>query len=113
MEDVGVLYGRLVNFTAVWYILWPFGICCGHLVYVVAIWYIEWLFGICFSVLVCCIKKNLAALLCSNKRLHVTMDLSWSMLCSLTCQCLTTFFIGPYKLRFYHRCAIKHVRIQA
>jgi hypothetical protein len=26
MKDVGKLYGHLVNFMAVWYILWPFGI---------------------------------------------------------------------------------------
>jgi hypothetical protein len=27
MEDVGIFYGHLVNFPAVWHILWPFGIC--------------------------------------------------------------------------------------
>jgi hypothetical protein len=26
MEDVGIFYGRLVYFMAIWYILWPFGI---------------------------------------------------------------------------------------
>jgi hypothetical protein len=25
-EDVGTLYGHLVYFTAIWYIIWPFGI---------------------------------------------------------------------------------------
>jgi hypothetical protein len=39
----------LVYFTAVRYIVWPFGILCGHF------WYI-------FPLLVCCAKKNLAAL---------------------------------------------------
>jgi hypothetical protein len=26
MEDVGIFYGRLFYFTAIWYILWSFGI---------------------------------------------------------------------------------------
>jgi hypothetical protein len=26
MEDVGIFYVNLVYFTAIWYILWPFGI---------------------------------------------------------------------------------------
>jgi hypothetical protein len=26
MEDVGIFHGHLVNFTAIWYILWTFGI---------------------------------------------------------------------------------------
>jgi hypothetical protein len=47
------LYSHLVYFTAIWFILWPFGlfyghlfilwsfgIFVGHLVYFVAIWYI-------------------------------------------------------------------------
>jgi hypothetical protein len=34
MEDVGLFYGHLVYFTAIWY------------TYIVAIWYILWLFGI-------------------------------------------------------------------
>jgi hypothetical protein len=42
MEDVGIYYGQLVYFTAIWYILWPFGIF--------------------FPVLVCCPKKNMASL---------------------------------------------------
>jgi hypothetical protein len=33
MEDVGLFYGHLVCFTAMWYILWPFGIFYGYLVY--------------------------------------------------------------------------------
>jgi hypothetical protein len=33
MEDVGTFYDRLVYFTTIWYILWPFGIFYGHLVY--------------------------------------------------------------------------------
>jgi hypothetical protein len=44
MEDVGILY--LVYFTAIWYILQPFGIFYSQLVYFTAIWYIFWLFGI-------------------------------------------------------------------
>jgi hypothetical protein len=46
-KDVGKFYGYFVYFTAIWYILWPFGIFSGH-------------FGIFFPVLVCCTKKNLA-----------------------------------------------------
>jgi hypothetical protein len=26
MEDVSIFYGHLAYFTAIWYILWPFGI---------------------------------------------------------------------------------------
>jgi hypothetical protein len=40
----------------IWSILKPFGIPCGHLGYFMAIWYIS-------PVLVCCAKKNLAALI--------------------------------------------------
>jgi hypothetical protein len=25
MEDVGIFYGHLVNFAAIWYVLWLFG----------------------------------------------------------------------------------------
>jgi hypothetical protein len=46
MEDVGILYGPLAYFTAIWYILW--------------------LFGIRFPVLVCCKKKSLATLLATH-----------------------------------------------
>jgi hypothetical protein len=27
MEDVHIFYDHLINFTAIWYILWPVGIC--------------------------------------------------------------------------------------
>jgi hypothetical protein len=36
----------LVNFEAIWYILWLFGIFHWHLVYFMVMWYILWLFGI-------------------------------------------------------------------
>jgi hypothetical protein len=52
MEDVAILYGNLVYFKAIWYILWPFGIFCDHLVYFVTIWYILWPFGIFYGYLV-------------------------------------------------------------
>jgi hypothetical protein len=48
MEDVGVFYGRLINFPGIWHILWWFGIFSPF-------WYI-------LSVSECCTKKNLAAL---------------------------------------------------
>jgi hypothetical protein len=49
IDDVGILYGHLVYSTAIWYIVWPFGIFHGHLVYF-------------FPALVSCIKENLATL---------------------------------------------------
>jgi hypothetical protein len=39
MENVGIFYGHLENFTTIWYILWKFG-------NVVVIWYIFPSFGI-------------------------------------------------------------------
>jgi hypothetical protein len=33
MENLEIFYDRLVYFTAIGNILWPFGIFCGHLVY--------------------------------------------------------------------------------
>jgi hypothetical protein len=51
MEDIGMFYGHLVYFTAVWYITYvAFGI------YFVVIWYV-------FPVLVCCTEKNPATLM--------------------------------------------------
>jgi hypothetical protein len=45
----GIFYGKLVYFTAIWFILWRSGIFRGHLV--------------CFfPVLVCCTEENLATL---------------------------------------------------
>jgi hypothetical protein len=34
IEDVGIFYVHLIHFTAIWYILWHFGIFYGYLVYV-------------------------------------------------------------------------------
>jgi hypothetical protein len=33
MVNVGIFYGHLENFVAIWYNLWPIGIVCGHLLY--------------------------------------------------------------------------------
>jgi hypothetical protein len=33
MENVGIFYGQLVYFSAIYYNLWQFGIVCGNLVY--------------------------------------------------------------------------------
>jgi hypothetical protein len=33
MEDVGIFYGYLVHSTAVWYLLWSYGILYGNYVY--------------------------------------------------------------------------------
>jgi hypothetical protein len=49
MMDFGKFNGHFVYFTAIWYILCQCGKFCGH-------------FGIYIPVLVCCTKKNLAAL---------------------------------------------------
>jgi hypothetical protein len=45
MEKVGKFYGHLEHITASWYMLWP----CGNLVVI-------------SSILVYCVKKNLATL---------------------------------------------------
>jgi hypothetical protein len=37
MENVDVFYGHLVYFTAIGYILWPFGIFCVHLVFLMVV----------------------------------------------------------------------------
>jgi hypothetical protein len=52
MTNVGIFYGHLVKFMAIWYTVWPFGIVCGPLVYMY----------IYFPVLVCFDRKNLATL---------------------------------------------------
>jgi hypothetical protein len=39
MENLGIFNARLVYFTAIGNILWPFGIFCGHLVYISLFWY--------------------------------------------------------------------------
>jgi hypothetical protein len=47
VEDVGIFYDILSNFTAIWYILCPpSGIVYVHLAYFVVIWYISHNFGI-------------------------------------------------------------------
>jgi hypothetical protein len=38
MENIGIFYGQLEYFTAIWYVVWPFG-------KVVVIWYIFHRFG--------------------------------------------------------------------
>jgi hypothetical protein len=48
--DIWYIYcGHLVDFVAIWYILWLFGIFCGHLVYFMAIWYICSRFGMLYE----------------------------------------------------------------
>jgi hypothetical protein len=72
MEDVGILYVLpFTIFTAIWYIVRPFGILCGHLVHFMAILYT---FGhlVHFPVLVNCTKKNLATLISSLPSSGVT-----------------------------------------
>jgi hypothetical protein len=49
MEDVGLFYGNLVYFATTWYNLWQSGILYSHWVHF-------------FTVLVYCLKKNLATL---------------------------------------------------
>jgi hypothetical protein len=45
MEDVGIFYGHLIYFTAIWYILWLLGIFYNYLVYFMFIWYNFFRFG--------------------------------------------------------------------
>jgi hypothetical protein len=52
-DDVGIFGGHLVYFSAIWYILWPFGIFFGYL-------------ELFLPVLVCKRNKNLAALLLTS-----------------------------------------------
>jgi hypothetical protein len=40
IEDVGLFYGHLAYFTAIWYILWQFGILHGHVVNISPSWYV-------------------------------------------------------------------------
>jgi hypothetical protein len=49
IEDDGIFYIHLEEFTAILYIIWPFV-------------FSNYLFGIFLPVLVCCRKKNLATL---------------------------------------------------
>jgi hypothetical protein len=48
-------FWRVLQWKMLVYFVWPYGILCGHLVKFMVIWYN-------FSALVCCTKKNLAAL---------------------------------------------------
>jgi hypothetical protein len=50
MENVGIFYGHLEYFTAIWCTLWSLVISCDNLVYFTPFWYIY------------CVKKNLATL---------------------------------------------------
>jgi hypothetical protein len=79
MENAGKIYGNLVYFVAIWYILSSFGIFFGRLVHCVAIWYryltdiwcILWPFGIFYIWFFGTIftEKNLATLLGSEQTL--------------------------------------------
>jgi hypothetical protein len=40
MDNVGIFYGELEHFTAICYILLPFGIYCGHFLYFLPFWFI-------------------------------------------------------------------------
>jgi hypothetical protein len=46
MVDVGIFNDHFVYFTAIWYILLPFGTFYCHLVHFVVIWYIFSRFGL-------------------------------------------------------------------
>jgi hypothetical protein len=49
MEDVGIFYGHLDNFMAIWTIFRPFGTFYGHLVYFPPFWYIFSCFGMLYQ----------------------------------------------------------------
>jgi hypothetical protein len=55
-------HNNLVYFTTIWSILQQFGLFYNNLVYFTTIWSILWPFGLFSPFLVCCTKKNLAAL---------------------------------------------------
>jgi hypothetical protein len=40
MENIGLFYGHMVYFIAIWYIFWPFAILYGYLVYISPFWYV-------------------------------------------------------------------------
>jgi hypothetical protein len=63
MDNVGIFYIFFEYFTALWYILWQFGIICGHLVYFSPFRYV-------------CSNKNLATLVESSFTTHKT-TVSW------------------------------------
>jgi hypothetical protein len=71
-EEVGIFYGNLVYFMAVWYILCLFGIIYGHLVYFITIWFVLMVPWYIFPALVCCTRKNLATLLLSSLHVSIT-----------------------------------------
>jgi hypothetical protein len=56
MENVGIgilwLDICITYFTAIWNILWQYGIFYGSLVYFMAVWYILWQYGIFYGSLV-------------------------------------------------------------
>jgi hypothetical protein len=109
MEDVGIFYGHLVYFMAIWHIL-------RFLVYLKVNWYI-------LPVLVSCSKKNLATLLVSRvtrlgKFLPIKRVPSWDSvvkiteiaqifgLLSLQCQLCINFdnsLIGLHFGRLFHK----------
>jgi hypothetical protein len=69
VEDVGIFYGRFVFFY-------------GQMVNFMAIWYVLWSFVLFFTVLVCCTEKHLATLvssLCSSPSLPKN-DMSLAMM---------------------------------
>jgi hypothetical protein len=55
-------FWRVLQRKMLVYFMSMFGLFYGHWKYVTAIWYILWPFGLFFPVLVCCTKKNLATL---------------------------------------------------
>jgi hypothetical protein len=64
MQDVGILYGHLVYFTAIWSILYIWYISCllGYFVQFFPFWYI--------------VPRKIWQLWCRNSFAHVTFDLS-------------------------------------
>jgi hypothetical protein len=109
-NDVGIFYGHLVNFMAIWSILWPFGIFYGHVVNFMAIWSILWPFGTfygyllyfaviwyIFPVLVCSYNKNLATLEMLRTTAKKAFQLFWRLILGSSLQ--TTLNGGPFQKR--------------
>jgi hypothetical protein len=49
VHPFGILWGHLLYFVVIWYILHPFGILCGHLVYFMVIKFIFSCFGMLYQ----------------------------------------------------------------
>jgi hypothetical protein len=99
-SDLGKFWERLATEDVGTYILWTFGKFSVHLVYFVDIWDVLWpLWLLCghleyFFVLVCCAKKNLAAL--KGRQVWVQIGIVISQIMHFTSRCIlnnSTYYV--------------------